>query len=95
MNYSAAALILLTTYLWYANSLQNEIGFIKKFLFVIYETMEQKFDQVINVLNEYHEDVMTGLDKIQNMTKHSIDLILINSKKIDVINNKIDTLMNK
>ncbi|QAT90296.1 GP16 [Spodoptera exempta nucleopolyhedrovirus] len=95
MNYSAAALILLTTYLWYANSLQNEIGIIKKFLFVIYETMEQKFDQVINVLNEYHEDVMTGLDKIQNMTKHSIDLILINSKKIDVINNKIDTLMNK
>ncbi|AYN44968.1 gp16 [Alphabaculovirus alterspexiguae] len=95
MNYSAVALILLTTYLWYANSLQNEFQVIKKFLIIIYETMESKFDQIINLLNEYHENVLTGLDKIQNMTKHSIDLILINSNKIDVINNKIDSLVNK
>ncbi|QNV47853.1 glycoprotein 16 [Alphabaculovirus altersperidaniae] len=93
MNYSAIALVLLTTYLWYANSMTGEIAIVKKLLLLIYEKLQANFDNVTSVMTEYHDSVMLNLSKLHNMTKHSVDLILINSKKIDVINNKIDTLL--
>jgi phage-related protein len=93
MNYYAATLVVLVTYLWYANSMSNEIAIVKKLLLLIYETIQSNFENLTNVMTEYHESVMSNLSKLHNMTKHSVDLILINSKKIDVINNKIDTLL--
>lgn len=93
MNYSALALMLLAGYLWYANSLHNEIIVIKKLLLLIYESVQANFDSITTNLAQYQETVLTRLSKLQNMTTHSVDLILINSKKIDVINDKIDTLL--
>ncbi|AAZ38176.1 GP16 [Agrotis segetum nucleopolyhedrovirus A] len=93
MNYSALALVLLAAYLWHANSLQNEMTMIKKLLVVIYESIQARFEDISTNLAQYHETVLNNLSKLHNMTKHSVDLILVNSKKIDVINNKIDTLL--
>ncbi|AXU41610.1 GP16 [Spodoptera eridania nucleopolyhedrovirus] len=93
MNYYAVTLIALTTYVWYANSMTNEIAIVKKLLLLIYETLQTNFENITNVMTEYHDSVMLNLSKLHNMTKHSVDLILVNSKKIDVINNKIDTLL--
>ncbi|QEI03499.1 GP16 [Spodoptera cosmioides nucleopolyhedrovirus] len=93
MNYYAATLVLLTAYMWYANSMSNEIAIVKKLLLIIYETIQTNFENLTNVMTHYHDSVMLNLSKLHNMTKHSVDLILINSKKIDVINSKIDTLL--
>ncbi|ACI28716.1 GP16 [Agrotis ipsilon multiple nucleopolyhedrovirus] len=93
MNYSAVALVLLAAYLWHANSLHNELNVIKKLLVVIFENAQARFDAITANLAEYHESVLTSLAKLHNMTKYSVDLVLVNSKKIDVINNKIDSLL--
>ncbi|AIZ48569.1 gp16 [Agrotis segetum nucleopolyhedrovirus B] len=93
MNYSAVALVLLAAYLWHANSLHNEFNVIKKLLVVIFESVQARFDTITMNLAEYHESVLTSLSKLHNMTKYSVDLVLVNSKKIDVINNKIDILI--
>nr|QED39926.1 GP16 [Spodoptera frugiperda multiple nucleopolyhedrovirus] len=93
MNFSGAALVLLAAYLWYANSMANEINLVKKFLLLIYETTKTKFDDVTKLMSDYHETIVQNLEKLHNMTKHSIDLIVINSRKIDVINGKIDSLL--
>jgi hypothetical protein len=93
MNYSAVALVILAAYLWHANSLHNEIGIIKKLLVVIYDTIELKLSAVSQEMSTFHGTVMQSISRLQNMTKHSIDLVLVNSAKIDVINNKIDTLL--
>jgi hypothetical protein len=93
MNYSTVALVLVAAYLWHANSLGNEIAVIKKLLVVIYESVEAKFDSMSKEMGIFHTSVMETMSRLHNMTRHSIDLILINSKKIDVINGKIDTLL--
>lgn len=93
MNYSAIAVVALLAYMWHTNGLNNEISTIKKLLVVIYESVQAKFDSISNDLVQYHTTVLTSLSKLHNMTKHSVDLILVNSRKIDVINNKIDALL--
>ncbi|AUV65272.1 GP16 [Alphabaculovirus myunipunctae] len=95
MNYSAVALVLVCAYLWYANSLQNEIGIIKKLLVVIYESVDAKFNVLMQDIHRYHETVLQSISRLHNMTKHSVDLILVNSKKIDIINGKIDKILEK
>ena len=93
MNYFATTLVVLAAYLWYANSINNEFAIVKKLLVLIYETIQENFQHVTKIMSKYHDDVIINLSKLHNMTKHSIDLILINSKKIDVINDKIDSLL--
>nr|QNH90485.1 gp16 [Mamestra configurata nucleopolyhedrovirus A] len=93
MNYSTVILLVVAAYLWHANSLHNEIAVIKKLLVVIYESVEAKFNNISQEMSTFHTSVMTTMTRLHNMTRHSIDLILVNSRKIDDINGKIDTLL--
>ncbi|WBB27260.1 GP16 [Mythimna sequax nucleopolyhedrovirus] len=93
MNYSTVILLVVAAYLWHTNSLHSEIAVIKKLLVVIYESVEAKFNNISQEMSVFHTSVMTTMTRLHNMTRHSIDLILVNSKKIDDINGKIDTLL--
>ncbi|UJZ88979.1 gp16 [Erannis ankeraria nucleopolyhedrovirus] len=95
MNYSMVALVLLVGYMIHSGSLMNEIQAIKQLLVVTYEMIESKFANLTNDLFLIKNETMMLFEHLQNSSKHSIELILNNSNKIDVINNKIDVILNR
>ncbi|ADB84451.1 Gp16 [Apocheima cinerarium nucleopolyhedrovirus] len=95
MNYSTVALVLLVGYMIHSGSLMNEIQAIKQLLVITYEMIESKFANLTNDLFLIKNETMMLFEHLQNSSKHSIKLILNNSNKIDVINNKIDVILNR
>ncbi|QHB21807.1 gp16 [Artaxa digramma nucleopolyhedrovirus] len=95
MNYSAALLILFTVYMWHAGSLAHEIATIKKLLLAVYDAMLVKFDSLATQLYDFQNVTAQMLNALQNSTAHTINLVIENGKKIDVINKKIDYIINR
>ncbi|AJD80816.1 16 kDa glycoprotein [Pseudoplusia includens SNPV IE] len=95
MNYYAVTLVLLLAYLWHAGSISHELAAIKKMLTFIYEAIEDRFDAIVYDMAKFRNDTMTYLIRIQNTTKITYNLVMANGNKIDVINQKIDTIINR
>ncbi len=93
MNYSSVALLVLLAYLWQSGNLVHEVTAIKGFLNVMYETIEYRFDLLVEDLSSLRKDTLNMLDKIQNTTRNTYDMVISNGNKIDLINNKIDNLV--
>ncbi|AAY84064.1 GP16 [Chrysodeixis chalcites nucleopolyhedrovirus] len=95
MNYSALALVLLLAYLWQTGSIAYELAAIKKLLTFIYRAIEDRFDSIVYDMAKFRNDTMSYLNRIQNTTKFTYDLVMTNGNKIDMINQKIDTIINR
>ncbi|QED40637.1 GP16 [Chrysodeixis includens nucleopolyhedrovirus] len=93
MNYSSVALIVLLVYLWQTGNLMHEVTAIRKFLNVLYETIEYRFDSIMADLSALRKDTFSMLARIQNTTLETYGLVVSNGNKIDVINNKIDSII--
>ncbi|AXS67769.1 gp16 [Cryptophlebia peltastica nucleopolyhedrovirus] len=93
MNYSCVALVLLLAYLWHAGSLMEEINAIKELLSDTYEMIETKFYTMTREIKHMRNETMFFLNQIHNTTMETIQLVTNNSKKIDEMNTKIDTLI--
>lgn len=95
MNYSAVALILLVAYMWHAGSLMREIYTIKQLLMTIYEMIENKFHSLGEELTSFRNQSTAIFQQLQNNTKYTIDLVVNNSRKLDILNTKIDVILNR
>ncbi|AHH82697.1 GP16 [Buzura suppressaria nucleopolyhedrovirus] len=95
MNYSAVALILLVAYMWHAGSLMREIYAIKELLVAIYEMIENKFYSLSEDLASFKNQSVVMLELLHNNTRHTIDLVVNNSQKLDMVNTKIDVILNR
>ncbi|ACO53588.1 gp16 [Euproctis pseudoconspersa nucleopolyhedrovirus] len=95
MNYSAALLVAVVVYLWYADSLVQEIATIKRLLVAVYDVMLVKFDSIATQLHDFQNATTQMLNSLHNSTAHTINLVIENGKKIDVINKKIDYIINR
>ncbi|QEI03698.1 GP-16 [Rachiplusia nu nucleopolyhedrovirus] len=95
MNYSTVALFVLLAYLWQTGNLMHEVEAIKKFLHVMYETIEYRFDTLVEDLALLRRDTLLLLHRIQNTTRETYDMVISNGNKIDYINNKLDNLLIK
>lgn len=90
MNLSAIMLCMLVVYLWHAGSLTHEVKVIKQILIAVYEAVEHKTDQIANDLFAFKEELTMLIGRLHNDT---ISLIMNNTNKIDMINDKIDVLL--
>ncbi|AKN80607.1 GP16 [Perigonia lusca single nucleopolyhedrovirus] len=93
MNYSAVALILLLAYMWQSGSLLHEIETVKRLLVLVYEMIEFKFNVIFDELTSIRNETIFYLDRLQNTTKQTLELVYNNGRNIDKINTKIDTLL--
>jgi hypothetical protein len=81
---------MLVVYLWHAGSLTHEVKVIKQILIAVYEAVEHKTDQIANDLFAFKEELTMLIGRLHNDT---ISLIMNNTNKIDMINDKIDVLL--
>ncbi|ABI35782.1 Gp16 [Ectropis obliqua nucleopolyhedrovirus] len=93
MNYSAICLVIFAAYMWQTGSLSHEIRAVKHLLVVMYDMIESKFSNLHNEISFLKNGTFRLFEQLQNSTKHSIKLIMNNSNKIDVLNNKIDVIL--
>lgn len=93
MNYSLTALILLLAYMWHSGTLLQEVAIIKRLLVATYEIVQVKFDTIINDLHQAQRDIIKYVDNVHNTTLSTFSLVVDNSKKIDVLNDKIDIIL--
>ncbi|AUF81648.1 ac130 [Malacosoma neustria nucleopolyhedrovirus] len=92
MNLSAIMLCILVVYMWHAGSLTHEVKVIKRILIAVYETLEQKTAQLTEDMFAFKNELMLMVNKLHNDT---VALIMNNTKKIDMINDKIDVLLTR
>nr|ANW09684.1 ac130 [Malacosoma sp. alphabaculovirus]ANW12335.1 ac130 [Malacosoma sp. alphabaculovirus] len=92
MNLSAIMLCMLVVYLWHTGSLTHEVKAIKQILMAVYEAVERKTAQITNDMFAFKEELMLLVNKLHNDT---VSLILNNTNKIDMINDKIDVLLTR
>lgn len=95
MNYSCVALVLLVAYLWHAGSLTQELSAVKRLLLATYETIESGFSSFTDEMEQWKSESLRFLKTVHGNTHQLLDLILNNSRKIDGINSKIDTIINR
>ncbi|QWO71664.1 GP16 [Orgyia pseudotsugata single capsid nuclopolyhedrovirus] len=95
MNYSAVILVALIAYMWHSGSLFNEMQIVKKLLIATYEMIERQFGGIAAELMTIKDETGRMLSHLHNATKHTIDLVTDNGRKIDTLNIKVDAILNE
>ncbi|QYC92778.1 GP16 [Trabala vishnou gigantina nucleopolyhedrovirus] len=92
MNVYAIMLCLLAAYLWQAGSLTSEIKIIKRLLVTLYDIIESKTNQLTDDMFAFKNELVQLVNRLHNNT---VELIMNNTNKIDMISDKIDVLLTR
>ncbi|ABF47454.1 GP16 [Clanis bilineata nucleopolyhedrovirus] len=93
MNLSTIMLVLLMAYLWQTNSLTYEIGVLKKLVKSMHVLIMAKFTEIANEIMSMRNETLLYLNSLQNTTATTLHLVYNNSRKLDMLNSKLDTYL--